>query len=187
MDLHALLEFLKENGIVVNVLITKLASNFIVVLLSHTFTKIYDKKTFLPLSRFFMSVTISACVSTMLVENIPPFVNVWYVVSFVIGLMTETLPRKLIDFLNNPKTIDAMLLGSIEVLCEQIKFGSKILKNIGEKIKNRDESKGEDTTKNSNKKKENDEHEEVATSDEKQEEHGEIEQRIKREHRIKRH
>lgn len=188
MDLQALMNFLKENGIVVNVLFVKLAGHFVVVLLSHTAAKIYLRKRFSPISKFFAAVTISTAFVAILAELLPVGRN-WFILSFFIGLMTDVLPERLLRFLNNTKTVDAVIENASNEVAKKYKGASDFVKAVLPNTKNQDTGavfkQDIEDKKEAPENKEDTKKEEVATSDEQQP--NEIEQRIKREHRFKRH
>lgn len=188
MELQALMNFLKENGIVVNVLFVKLAGHFVVVLLSHTAAKIYLRKRFFPISKFFAAVTISTAFVAILSELLPVGRN-WFILSFFVGLMTDVLPERLLRFLNNTKTVDAVIENVSDEVVKKYKGTSNFIKAIRSNIKNQDTgavlNQDIEDKKEAPEDRENIEKEEVATSDEQQP--NQIEQRIKREHRFKRH
>ena len=188
MDLQALMNFLKENGIVVNVLFVKLAGHFVVVLLSHTVAKIYLRKRFSPISKFFAAVIISTAFVAILSELLPVG-RYWFILSFFVGLMTDVLPERLLRFLNNTKTVDAVIENASNEVAKKYKGASEFVKAIRSNTKNKDTGAVDkqyiENKKEASEYKEDTKKEEVATSDEIQQ--NEIEQRIKREHRFKRH
>lgn len=189
MDLHALFTFLKENGIIANIILVRLVVYFIIVLLAATIFKAQKGSRFVPVTRFFASVVINTIMSYVVVEFLPIPSKIWLLPPVFIGFTIDVLPDMVINVFNNPKTIILIWKVAFIFLSDKLKSLSDALKSVDKEAKGRLEEDlfGRTSNKEVDNKKETTEEPETKKEVDATDEITEMEERLKRGHRFKRH
>lgn len=211
MSFHTLMTFLNDNGIIVNVIMIRLLMCFLAVISGSIVYKFHTVTSFTPIGRYFTSVIINTALSYVAIEFIPRIKNIWLLAPFIAGLTIDVLPNIALTTLNNPDRLKAMLkaafdygIGTLPFLggkkkedVEKFKKGYIEMNNLERLIppKEKDEEKKEVKEKGEviKEREVDDDLEEVNTTDgdtqetEEENETDQIEERLKRKHRFRRH